>query len=135
MLEQDRAAVQEGLQEGGTLAQAVRRRVGDYRERDRRQPARAALRVAAAADRGLALLDVADSRANAEALLPAVQELTGRDDPEALLRSLVLITHLAENTVHLASLLNDPEERRLLVEDFVQMVARTLEHPADRVAE
>lgn len=135
MLEQDRAAVQEGLQAGGTLEQAVRRLVGDYRERDRRQPARAALRVAAAADRELALLDVADSRTNAEALLPAVQELTGHDDPEVLLRSLVLLTHLAESAVHLASLLDDPEEGTLLVEDFVQIVVRTLEHPAGSVAE
>lgn len=134
MLEQDRAAVQEGLQAGGSLEQAVRRLVGDYRERDRQQPARAALRVAAASDRELALIDVADSRANAEALLPTVQKLTGRDDPEVLLRALVLITHLAERTVHLASLLSDPKEGTLLVEDFVQMVVRTLEHPAGTVA-
>jgi AcrR family transcriptional regulator len=124
MFEQDRATVriETDVAGGASVTDTARHLVHAVRRREREQPHRAALRAAVAADPELARLDVADSRANADALLAAVTRLTGRRGTTDLRRRLLLAVHLAGAAVELAGLLDDPVEGDQLLDDFADVV-------------
>lgn len=102
--------------------------VEEFWRRHQAEPFRLQLRAAIHADAELSALDLAESRSNARTIAAALAGPTGRTDLAVLERQALLVVELVDSLMSLASRV-EPDEARVLVDDFTALAVRTLTTP------